>query len=189
MNQESKKVVIFLSGFLGVAIITVVTAFAMKEIFQSPKEPVTQTAQAVTTPTATVIDVKPHYVSALVPKRNCQAVPHVEYITDPNQASGAGAVIGGVAGGLLGSQAGGGRGKLVTTATGAVLGAMVGDNVQKNMNAAQPHTVYTMQCSKNYIKTTTQKGYEVTYSYLNKQGVIIMDNPPVLGSVLPFPSA
>lgn len=191
MSQESKKVIIFLSGFLGVAVITVVTAFAMKEIFQAPKEPVSQIAQAPTpapAPSAIVINVKPHYVSGIAPKNNCQAVPHVEYITDPNQANGAGAVIGGVAGGLLGSQAGGGRGKIVTSVAGAVLGAVAGDSVQKNMNAAQPHTVYTMQCSKNYIKTNVRKGYEVTYTYLDKQGMIIMDNPPVLGSVLSLPT-
>jgi uncharacterized protein YcfJ len=84
---------------------------------------------------------------------------------------------------------GGGRGKIVTSIGGAVLGAIAGDSVQKNMNAAQPHTVYTMQCSKTYIKTNVRKGYEVTYSYLDKQGMMIMDNPPVLGSVLAVPAS
>jgi uncharacterized protein YcfJ len=191
MSQDSRKMLILLSGFLGIAVITVLTAFAMKEIFQAPKEPVvqaTQTPAPAAAPTAIVIDVKPHYVSTLSPKRNCQAVPHVEYVTDPNQASGAGAVIGGVTGGLLGSQAGGGRGKIVTSVAGAVLGAVAGDSVEKNMNSAKPHTVYSMQCSKSYTKTNVRKGYEVTYTYLDKQGMVVMDNPPVLGSVLPFPA-
>lgn len=49
-----------------------------------------------------------------------------------------GAIIGGVAGGLLGSQLGGGNGRIATTAVGAGTGAIVGDSIARNRHQ---HTV------------------------------------------------
>ncbi len=47
---------------------------------------------------------------------------------------GGGTLIGGVAGGLLGSQFGGGEGKLLATGIGAVAGALIGGQVGKTMD-------------------------------------------------------
>lgn len=49
----------------------------------------------------------------------------------PAKASGAGAVLGGVAGAVLGHQIGGGTGRDIATVAGAVGGAVVGNNVEK----------------------------------------------------------
>jgi outer membrane lipoprotein SlyB len=54
----------------------------------------------------------------------------------PGGTTGAGAVIGGIAGGVLGHQVGSGRGNDVATVAGAVGGAVVGNEVEKNRNAA-----------------------------------------------------
>ena len=50
-----------------------------------------------------------------------------------NKQSG-GTLIGGVAGGLLGSQFGGGEGKLIATGVGALAGALIGGQVGKSMD-------------------------------------------------------
>ena len=47
---------------------------------------------------------------------------------------GGGTLIGGIAGGLLGSQFGGGEGKLVATGVGALAGALVGGQIGKTMD-------------------------------------------------------
>lgn len=68
---------------------------------------------------------------------NCGSVESVTTVTREGSGSGAGAVIGGVVGGLLGHQVGGGRGKDVATVAGAVGGAVLGNQLEKNKNAAQ----------------------------------------------------
>lgn len=193
MNNEGKKMLILLSGVLGIAIITVLTVLVLQMILQrnvTPSvppldKPVVQTP--VTVPNAEVISVKPHYITASIPKRECRKVKHIVYLSHESSPTGAGAVIGGLTGGLLGSQVGGGNGKIVTSAAGAAIGALTGNNMQNSMNAPQPHIVYTNVCSTHYVKTTIQKGYEVTYLYNGQQGVVIMNEPLMIGSVLPFP--
>lgn len=54
--------------------------------------------------------------------------------TQPKQS--AGTVLGAIGGGLLGSQIGGGRGKLAATATGTLLGAWVGSEVGASLDRA-----------------------------------------------------
>jgi uncharacterized protein YcfJ len=54
-----------------------------------------------------------------------------------------GTAVGAVAGGLLGNQVGGGRGKTLATVGGAVAGGYVGNKVQKN--AQDKKTYYTTE--------------------------------------------
>lgn len=184
MSNDGKKCLIWLGGVLGVAVIVVSTAFALQMIFQrntvSPA-PVVQASSV-----AQVTDVKPHYISATMPQRECRKVPHVVY-TQQEGTTGAGAVIGGVTGGLLGSQVGGGDGRIVTSAAGAAIGAITGNSVESSMNTSKAHTVYTTVCTTRQVKTKIQKGYDVTYSFNGHEGVIIMNDPVVIGSALPLP--
>ena len=74
-----------------------------------------------------------------------------------------GSVIGGIAGALLGSQAGGGNGRLALTALGAITGAMSGDRIvqQQQQRGVQPQQVCRwVQRSEQYISS-----YRVTYEY------------------------
>ncbi len=64
-------------------------------------------------------------------------VSAIEHIDGSGRSTGIGAVIGGVAGGLLGNQVGGGRGKDVATVAGAVGGAIAGNEIEKRKNANQ----------------------------------------------------
>lgn len=63
----------------------------------------------------------------------CGVVESVSYHEEKGQASGAGAVVGGVAGGVIGHQIGSGRGNTVATIAGAGLGALAGNQVEKNV--------------------------------------------------------
>jgi uncharacterized protein YcfJ len=51
----------------------------------------------------------------------------------------AGMAIGGVAGGLLGNQVGGGKGKTIATVAGAAGGAYAGKKVQENQQSKNTH--------------------------------------------------
>jgi outer membrane lipoprotein SlyB len=55
----------------------------------------------------------------------------IEPVTQAGKPTGAGAVVGGVLGAALGNQIGGGDGRKVATVAGAVGGAAVGHNVEK----------------------------------------------------------
>ena len=61
-----------------------------------------------------------------------------------------GAVIGGAAGGLLGSQIGGGSGRLAATAAGALLGALVGSEAGKSLDRAD--RMYAAQSTQTALE-------------------------------------
>lgn len=199
MSTESKKMLVWLSGFAGLAVIVVLTTLAIKLILNpntSPNTPAEAAqpaivapapAQPAPAPTAQVISVKPHMITISTPEESCHQTQHVVYTQSQSQAPGAGAVIGGVTGGLLGSTVGGGNGRLVTSAAGAVIGAFTGNSMQSSMNSPEAHTIYGTRCKTHYVNTSKQKGYEVTYTYQGTQGVVIMDNAPMVGSALPIP--
>lgn len=60
----------------------------------------------------------------------------------PRGGSGAGAIIGGVAGALIGHQIGGGFGRDAATAVGAIGGAVAGNSIEKNNAAPNVREVY-----------------------------------------------
>ena len=62
---------------------------------------------------------------------DCGVVQSVRAVEQKGQSSGAGAVIGGVAGGVLGHQIGSGRGNTVATIAGVGVGALAGNEVEK----------------------------------------------------------
>jgi outer membrane lipoprotein SlyB len=66
--------------------------------------------------------------------RDCGTISSITPIERKGEGSGAGAVIGGLVGGVLGHQVGSGRGRDVATVAGALGGALVGNEVEKNKN-------------------------------------------------------
>ena len=56
------------------------------------------------------------------------------YKAEPGPKEQSGALIGAVAGGILGNQVGGGKGKVAATATGFILGAMIGSSVGQQLD-------------------------------------------------------
>ena len=58
------------------------------------------------------------------------------------RSSGAGAIIGGVAGAVIGHQIGGGFGRDAATAVGAIGGAVAGNSIEKSRSTAKVNEVY-----------------------------------------------
>lgn len=146
-------------------------------IITPPVPPAPQLAQ--------IINVKPHYESVKKPVHECYQTKQVYYVKPQPNAPGAGAVLGGIAGGLAGTAV---HGKNHTAAViaGAALGAVGGNAVQHNMNQPVPRYVYSKQCDTHYVSTRVKKGYEVTYLYNGQQGTLLMENKP-LGDTMPAP--
>jgi len=185
MNTTGKTLA-FVGGGIGIIAITI---FGTLGIQSWQKDHAI--AMAVATPPAQqlaqVIAVTPHMEDVQKTSRHCYPVQHVRYVQRANNSNFAGTALGGVAGGLLGSQIGKGHGRDAAIAGGAVLGALAGGNVQKNMNQPQPEVSESLHCSNQTSTAQVQKGYDVTYLYNNQQGIVRMDSAPVLNSLITPP--
>ncbi len=74
---------------------------------------------------------------------------------NPNGSLGAGAVIGGLSGALLGSTIGGGKGRLVTGVLGGLAGGGAGQLIENKMGEQQG-TEYQVQLDRGDVITLTQ---------------------------------
>ncbi len=86
--------------------------------------------------------------------------------------------MGAVAGGVLGHQVGGGRGKDIATVAGALAGGYAGNRVQNNMQENDTYTTTQQRCQTVYDKSQKTLGYDVTYKIGDQQGKIRMDRDP-----------
>ncbi|MCS6767062.1 MAG: hypothetical protein MO847_12065 [Candidatus Protistobacter heckmanni] len=120
-------------------------------------------AQAQTTEYARVISATP--INELVPVQRQSYTADNVLVQRPN--SGAGAVLGAVAGGLLGSTAGGGAGKVAMTAAGALVGAIAGDGIESAGKAPAAVPVQRCQTAASYEQRVT--AYNVVYEYAGRQ--------------------
>lgn len=71
----------------------------------------------------------------------CGVVASINVVKEKAAGSGAGAVIGAIAGGVIGHQFGGGSGKDVATAAGAIGGGFAGNEVEKRVRATTYYAV------------------------------------------------
>ncbi len=71
----------------------------------------------------------------------CGTVASVEPVKERGEGSGAGAVLGAIAGGVIGHQFGGGKGKDVATAGGAVLGGVAGHQAEKSIRSTTHYVI------------------------------------------------
>lgn len=130
-------------------------------------------AQTAYTDYAMVTRVTPQYTQSIESRQVCQDQQNYA----PQEKSYTGAVIGTVAGGLLGNQIGGGHGKTLATAAGAVIGAMTGDHIDNkpNQNGRTCRTIDT--------PTQILSGYIVEYDYNGKRGSFRTNQPPQNASI------
>jgi uncharacterized protein YcfJ len=98
-----------------------------------------------------------------------------EQVTVPGQKSGAGAVMGGLAGGAIGNQIGDGSGRAVATVLGLVGGAMLGNRIEGD---GAPQTQTMQRCSTQTFYENRTVGYNVTYEYAGKQYTVQMPQDP-----------
>ena len=116
---------------------------------------------------ARVRNVEPQYETVNIPREECSRHWVNERRRTGQQHSYGGAVIGGVAGALLGNQVGKGHGREAATAVGAVVGAMAGDRMANRDRWEQyedvPREVTTCR-TVNEVQSRIV-GYQVTYEY------------------------
>ncbi|WP_426703221.1 glycine zipper 2TM domain-containing protein [Rhodanobacter sp. Col0626] len=127
---------------------------------------------------AKVVSVDPVRSTANNPKQVChdETVTHTAPPKDQHRI--AGTAIGAVAGGLLGNQVGGGKGKTLATLAGAVGGGYAGNRIEASRQKGQVTTSVERKCST--VNNTSSKvvGYDVRYVYNGVTRTVRMDHDP-----------
>lgn len=151
------------------------------------------------TDNARVRSAEPVYENVSVPREECSS----RWVQEPVRRTGgyerrernyAPAIIGGLAGGVIGHQFGGGKGKDAATALGVVLGAMAGDQHGSRDTYARNDNRYNdrddgatqrevQSCRTVYDSQARLTGYRVTYEYRGQQFSTMTRNHP--GNQLP----
>lgn len=119
---------------------------------------------------ARVIASTPVVQQVSVPRQVCTTQP---MITEAPR-SGAGAVMGALAGGAMGNAIGDGGGRALATMIGLVGGAMLGNNIEGAVQQVQ--NVQQCGIQTSYENRTTH--YNVVYEYADRQYSVQMANDP-----------
>lgn len=127
---------------------------------------------------ASVISVQPIKQKVDHPREDCrdERVVHKRKPKDDHQI--AGTVIGAVAGGVLGHQVGGGRGKDVATVAGAIGGGIAGKKIQESHQDRQTYTTIEHRCRTVNEPSEDIVAYEVVYEYLGSTHQVRLDHDP-----------
>ena len=128
---------------------------------------------------ARVSSVDPQYESVSVPRQECSNRWGPQTRRSGGRDYG-GAVLGGVAGALIGNQVGKGHGREAATALGAVVGAFTGDNMS-NRDRWDPYEHVPREvttCRAVSEVETRIVGYQVTYGYRGQQFTTLMHQDP-----------
>ncbi|MFT6394864.1 MAG: hypothetical protein ACJARW_001367 [Methylophilaceae bacterium] len=114
-----------------------------------------------------VISVTPQVERVNVPVQECRTEYVRESYYENNQRSSGGSIIGAIAGGVIGSRFGGGNGRLIATAVGAGLGAVIGDRHSNSNNKPRQRieTRPVERCASVDRWETVDRGYLVDYEY------------------------
>jgi len=128
---------------------------------------------------ARVVSVDPVRAAASTPRQVCrdEVVNHTEPPRDEHRI--AGTAIGAVAGGLLGNQVGGGKGKTLATVAGAIGGGYAGNRIQASQQHGRVSSEVRRRCST--VKDTGESkivGYDVRYVYNGVTRSVRMDHDP-----------
>jgi len=117
---------------------------------------------------ARVVSVTPQVERINVPVQECRTEYVRESYYGNRRNSNGGAIVGTIAGGLIGSRFGGGNGRLITTAVGAGLGALIGDRHDNHYSQSGRERVETRpveSCVTVGRWETVNRGYLVDYKY------------------------
>lgn len=119
---------------------------------------------------ARVVSSIPVIQQVAVPRQVC----NTQQVVVEQPKSGAGALMGAVAGGAVGNQIGDGSGRAVATMIGLVGGALLGNRIEGTTQQAQPQT----QCSTQTVYENRAIGFNVTYEYAGKQYQVQLPQDP-----------
>ncbi len=109
-----------------------------------------------------VLSSTPIIQQVAVPRQVCGN--ETVYAGSPN--TGAGAVMGAIAGGAMGNAVGGGSGRAAATALGVIGGALLGNQIEGN---GAPRYQNVQRCSTETYYENRTVGYNVTYEYAGRQ--------------------
>lgn len=128
---------------------------------------------------ARVTRVTPEMQRVSTPREECRT----EYIAGsaqaPSERSYAGAIIGGVTGGLLGAQVGKGNGSKAAAAVGAIAGTLIGDSVANGTARAQPASPQPVRrCATVDQWEERVSGYRVNYQYAGRSFETVLPYDP-----------
>ena len=110
------------------------------------------------------------YQQVAVPRQTCSQVQ----VAVQNPSSGAGALMGAIAGGAVGSQFGGGSGQALATMVGVIGGAVMGDKIENPGSQLQNQTT----CTTQNVYENRLVGYNVVYEYAGKQYNVQLPQDP-----------
>jgi uncharacterized protein YcfJ len=111
---------------------------------------------------ARVMSAAPVVQQVAVPRQVCTTQQVV--VNQPGGTTGAGAVIGGVAGGALGNQVGHGGGRAAATVLGVIGGAVLGNTIEGNQ-APTTQVQNVQNCTTQTFYENRTSGYNVRYEY------------------------
>lgn len=144
------------------------TALAMA--IASPSPSLAQTPQAMER--GTVISVTPVVQQVAVAHRVCDDEP----LASRRQPSGAGALIGAIAGGAMGNAVGAGAGRAAATAIGLIGGAAVGNSIEAGGPAGQAQS--QRRCTAQNSVEDRTVAYSVVYEYGGREYTTQMRRDP-----------
>lgn len=117
-----------------------------------------------------VISSTPVIHQVAVPRQTCTQQPVA--IEQPN--SGAGSLMGAIAGGAMGNAIGDGSGRALATMIGLVGGAIVGNRIEGSGTQVQNY----QQCTTQTYYENRAVGYNVVYEYAGRQYQVQMPQDP-----------
>jgi uncharacterized protein YcfJ len=132
----------------------------------------------VTPAFAEVLNVESALEQIAVSKEVCQDVEVTQQQAPRDQHRVAGTATGAVIGGLLGNQVGGGDGKKIATVVGAVAGGFAGNKIQQRAQSNDTYTAMEEQCDTVTDYVDRVIGYDVTYRIGDQEGQVRMDQDP-----------
>ncbi len=121
--------------------------------------------------TARVVSSVPMYQQVAVPRQVCTT----QQVAVEQPKSGAGALMGAIAGGAIGNQIGGGSGRAAATAAGVIGGALLGNNIE---GPAGTRMQDQTTCATQTVYENRLQGYNVTYEYAGRQYQVQMPQDP-----------
>ncbi|MET0256585.1 MAG: glycine zipper 2TM domain-containing protein [Luteibacter sp.] len=126
-----------------------------------------------------VVSVDPVRQAASAPQRECHDEVVTRHVPVRDQHQIAGTAIGAVAGGLLGNQIGGGKGRTLATVAGAVGGGYAGHEIQERRQETNTTTATVRKCN-TVAGTAGDKivAYDVRYEYNGVTRSVRMDHDP-----------
>ena len=127
---------------------------------------------ASATERGTVVSVTPIVQQVPVAHRVCDDEP----VAVQRQPSGAGALIGAIAGGAMGNAVGAGAGRAAATAIGLIGGAAVGNNIESGGRSGQAQS--QRRCTAQNSVEERTVAYSVVYEYAGREYTTQMRRDP-----------